>query len=405
MGQGYIRNDGANNIANGNVIDAADLDGEFDAIVASFVAATGHTHDGTAAEGGPVTVVGPAQEFLGDGLAFYPKNDATLDLGKAAASFNVAYVESINLAGTSITALEQNADVTDATNVQAAGALMDTEVTNLTQVKGFDTTDYATSTQGSTADAALPKDGGAMTGAITTNSTFDTRNVGTDGTKLDTVEEGADVTDTLNVTAAGALMDTEVDADIKTLVLPASTTISAFGATLVDDADAAASRTTLGLGTAATTAATDYATAAQGTKADDALQPSSTLDASKLSGTAAAFNGSAITNLPAVLITSATGSATLPSGTSAQRDNAPANGYLRFNSTTASFEGYIGSAWGSIGGGATGGGSDSIFTENGQTITTNYTVVSTVNAMTAGPIDINAGITVTVETGSRWVVV
>jgi len=405
MGQGYIRNDGANNIANGNVIDAADLDGEFDAIVASFVAATGHTHDGTAAEGGPVTVVGPAQEFLGDGLAFYPKNDATLDLGKAAASFNVAYVESINLAGTSITALEQNADVTDATNVQAAGALMDTEVTNLTQVKGFDTTDYATSTQGSTADAALPKDGGAMTGAITTNSTFDTRNVGTDGTKLDTVEQGADVTDTLNVTAAGALMDTEVDADIKTLVLPASTTISAFGATLVDDADAAASRTTLGLGTAATTAATDYATAAQGTKADDALQPSSTLDASKLSGTAAAFNGSAITNLPAVLITSATGSATLPSGTSAQRDNAPANGYLRFNSTTASFEGYIGSAWGSIGGGATGGGSDSIFTENGQTITTNYTVVSTVNAMTAGPIDINAGITVTVETGSRWVVV
>ena len=48
--------------------------------------------------------------------------------------------------------------------------------------------------------------------------------------------------------------------------------ISAFGATLVDDADAAAARTTLGLGTAATTAATDYATAAQGATADSALQ-------------------------------------------------------------------------------------------------------------------------------------
>lgn len=57
------------------------------------------------------------------------------------------------------------------------------------------------------------------------------------------------------------------------------------------------------------------------------------------------------------------------------------------------------------GGGATGGGDDKIFTENGQTITTNYTVLATVNAMTAGPVDINAGITVTVETGSRWVVV
>jgi len=48
--------------------------------------------------------------------------------------------------------------------------------------------------------------------------------------------------------------------------------ISSFGATLVDDADASAARTTLGLGTAATTASTDYATAAQGTTADSALQ-------------------------------------------------------------------------------------------------------------------------------------
>jgi len=48
--------------------------------------------------------------------------------------------------------------------------------------------------------------------------------------------------------------------------------ISAFGATLVDDADAPAARTTLGLGTAATTAATNYATAAQGTLASTALQ-------------------------------------------------------------------------------------------------------------------------------------
>jgi hypothetical protein len=66
-------------------------------------------------------------------------------------------------------------------------------------------------------------------------------------TKLNGIEAGADVTDTANVTAAGALMDSEVDADIKTLSLPANTTISAFGATLVDDADASAAQTTLGL--------------------------------------------------------------------------------------------------------------------------------------------------------------
>ena len=167
--------------------------------------------------------------------------------------------------------VEDGADVTDTTNVTAAGALMDSEVTNLAQVKAFDSSDYATAAQGTTADAALPRTGGAMTGAITTNSTFDGRDVATDGAKLDGIEAGADVTDATNVTAAGALMDSEVDADIKTLSLPANTTISVYGATLVDDADAATARTTLGLGTAATTASTDYATAAQGTTADAAL--------------------------------------------------------------------------------------------------------------------------------------
>ena len=98
--------------------------------------------------------------------------------------------------------VEDGADVTDATNVTAAGALMDTEVTNLTQVKAFDTTDYATATQGTAADAALPKSGGAMTGAITTNSTFDGRDVATDGSKLDGIEASADVTDTTNVVAS-----------------------------------------------------------------------------------------------------------------------------------------------------------------------------------------------------------
>ena len=43
------------------------------------------------------------------------------------------------------------------------------------------------------ANAALPKAGGAMTGAITTNSTFDTRDVATDGTKLDTIATGANL--------------------------------------------------------------------------------------------------------------------------------------------------------------------------------------------------------------------
>jgi len=101
---------------------------------------------------------------------------------------------------------------------------------------------------------------------------------------------------------------------------------------------------------------------------------------------------------------SSTGSAYMPAGTTGQRDGSPSAGYLRFNSTLAKFEGYNGTAWSSVGGGATGGGSDDIFIENGQTVTTNYTITTSKNAMSTGPITINSGITVTVPSGSTWVV-
>jgi len=73
--------------------------------------------------------------------------------------------------------------------------------------------------------------------------------------------------------------------------------------------------------------------------------------------------------------------------------------------STSQFEGYNGSAWGQVGGGATGGGSDQIFVLNGQNVTTNYTIPSGKNASTAGTVTINTGVVVTVSTGSRWVIV
>jgi hypothetical protein len=100
----------------------------------------------------------------------------------------------------------------------------------------------------------------------------------------------------------------------------------------------------------------------------------------------------------------ATGAANVPFGTTAQRPTA-ATGLFRFNSDLGKFEGYNGSAWGSVGGGATGGSADEIFFENGQTITTNYTITAGKNAGTFGPITINSGVTVTVPSGSTWTVV
>lgn len=72
---------------------------------------------------------------------------------------------------TKLNGIEANADVTDTTNVTAAGALMDSEVTNLSQVKAFDSSDFATAAQGSTADAAMPKAGGTFTGDVTLTDT------------------------------------------------------------------------------------------------------------------------------------------------------------------------------------------------------------------------------------------
>ena len=57
------------------------------------------------------------------------------------------------------------------------------------------------------------------------------------------------------------------------------------------------------------------------------------------------------------------------------------------------------------GGVATGGGSDQVFYLNGQTVTTSYIIPAGTNAMSAGPITINAGATVTVPANATWTVV
>jgi hypothetical protein len=101
---------------------------------------------------------------------------------------------------------------------------------------------------------------------------------------------------------------------------------------------------------------------------------------------------------------SSTGFALIPAGTTAERPVSPANGQIRYNTTTAQFEGYQGGAWGQLGGGATGAGGDEVFQENSLIVTTSYTLSTGKNAMSVGPITINSGAVVTVGSGQRWVV-
>lgn len=91
--------------------------------------------------------------------------------------------------------------------------------------------------------------------------------------------------------------------------------------------------------------------------------------------------------------------------TSSTRPGSPSEGTIIYETDTNQYYGYNGSAWSSIGGGATGGGSDQVFLENGNTVTTSYTLSTNKNAVSAGPITINSGATVTIPSGQAWVVV
>ena len=107
---------------------------------------------------------------------------------------------------------------------------------------------------------------------------------------------------------------------------------------------------------------------------------------------------------------SSTGFLKIPVGTDAQQPGqsgapAAALGQLRYNSTQNRFEGYKNTGWGEIGGGAgaTGGGTDQVFFESDQAVTTNYTLTANKNAHTVSP-TINSGVTVTVPSGAILVI-
>ena len=149
------------------------------------------------------------------------------------------------------------------------------------------------------------------------------------------------------------------------------------------------------------------------------------------------------------VISAATGSEILPTGTTAERDAVPSAGFLRFNTTSTEFEGYNGTAWSSVGGsaitndtttatnlypaflGATTGTATAIFTGNANylykpstgelsvrapiasnglvlnssTVSSSYTIATGFNATSCGPITISGGVVVTISAGQRWAVI
>jgi hypothetical protein len=106
-----------------------------------------------------------------------------------------------------------------------------------------------------------------------------------------------------------------------------------------------------------------------------------------------------------------TTAALLPVGNNTtQRPASPLVGQVRYNNVDHEFEGYGGSpaTWSSFSQMPTGAGGDKIFYLNSQIVTANYTLPSNVpakNAMSAGPITIATGVTVTIPVGQAWSIV
>ena len=175
----------------------------------------------------------------------YEDGDGTIDLTVATQSDNNFTTTLLN----KLNAIEASADVTDTANVTSAGALMDSEVSNLSFVKGLTKgisdgnvltandavadNDFlridGTEVEGRTA-AEVRSDLNVEDGATADQTASEIKtlvgnasdsNVFTDAdhSKLDGIEASADVTDATNVTAAGALMDSELTsiADVKAL--------------------------------------------------------------------------------------------------------------------------------------------------------------------------------------------
>ena len=117
---GYTRQAAAN-ITTASVIDADDFNDEYNQIQSAFNASTGHTHDGTAAEGAPIEKIGPSQDVVCTAATLRPKNTNAVDLGTTALQYKDAFFD--GTVKTDTLTVDENATI--AGNLTVSGTFTD----------------------------------------------------------------------------------------------------------------------------------------------------------------------------------------------------------------------------------------------------------------------------------------
>lgn len=325
---GYVRQDITDQISNGSTVDAVPLDSEFDAITAAFSAVSGHTHSGGVGGGSPITVVGPTQDIVASANSLTPKTDDTIDLGSNTYQWKDLYVNGVaNIDSLVVDTADINAGTIDNAAIGAttpstivgttisgtalAGPLTGNVTGNVTGNLTGNVTGNSTTATTLQTPRTISLSGG-VTGSVSFNGSANVAIVSTvtndsHSHTLSTITDAGTIAsqNANNVTITGgnisgitdlAIVDGGTGAStaanartnlgLGTIATQNSSAVSVTGGSITGITDlaiadggtgastAANARTNLGLGTAATTAATDYATAAQGVKADAALPAS-----------------------------------------------------------------------------------------------------------------------------------
>jgi hypothetical protein len=209
MATGYTRTDTSNNIANGNVINAADLDGEFDAVQAAMDVTTGHNHDGTVGGGAPVSVIGPVQDVVVTTSVLRPKTDNTVDLGTTTLEFKDLFID--GTANIDTLQVDENASVTGTLNVTGTTTLGTVNVTTI------DTTNLEVTNlkaKDGTAAGSIANTTGVVTLASSVLTTTDIDGGTIDGVTIATSDITVGAGKTLNVSAGTlTLADNQISGD------------------------------------------------------------------------------------------------------------------------------------------------------------------------------------------------